>query len=154
MGHIESKMSAKVPVETAFDYLVNPANRPEWLDSTLEVKNISEGPTGAGTTWTEVSKIAGRTVEQVRTITEYERPRRYVEEFEVLGAKAGKFDTTFEPEESGTRIAFIFDYTLPAAGFGKLADKLFFERQLKKTFGHDTVTLRKVLESGQAESPE
>jgi len=152
MGHIESKMSVKVPVETAFDYIANPANRPEWLDTTLEVKNISEGPIGVGTSWTEVAKIAGRTVEQVRTVTEYERPRRYVMEFAVFGAKTGKFDITFEPEAGGTRIAFIFDYTLPAAALGKIADKVLLERRLSKTFGHDTSTLRMVLESEQAGS--
>jgi uncharacterized membrane protein len=154
MGHIDSKMSVKVPVERAFDYLANPANRLQWLESVLEVKNITEGPIGVGTSWTEVLKIAGRTVEQVRTVTEYERPRRYVYEFTTLGAKSGKFDITFEPEGSGTRIACIVDYILPGSAFGKIADKLLFERSLKKTFGHSLIDFRTVLESGQAESSE
>lgn len=154
MGHIESKMSAKVPVETAFDYVANPAIRPEWLESVLEVKNITEGPVGVGTSWTEVLKIAGRTVEQVRTVTEYERPRRYVYEFTTLGAKSGKFDITFESEAGGTKIAFIVDYTLPGSAFGKIADKVLFERSLKKSFGHSLIDLRTALESGQAESSE
>jgi uncharacterized protein YndB with AHSA1/START domain len=152
MGHIESKMSAKVPVETAFDYVADPANRPKWLDSVLEVRDISEGPIGVGTSWSETLKIAGRTSEQVRTVTEYERPHRYVMEFTVLGSKAGKFDLTFEPEESGTRIACIVDYTLPGSMFGKVADKLLFERSLKKAFGKSLTDLRTALESGQAES--
>jgi uncharacterized protein YndB with AHSA1/START domain len=149
MGHSESKMSAKVPVETAFDYVTDPANRPGWLESTLEVKNITEGPIGVGTSWTEVDKIAGRTMEQVMTLTEYERPRRYgyVMEVAVFGVKTGKFDITFEPEAGGTRIAFIFDYTLPGSAFGKIADKLLFERSLKKTFGHSLTDLRTALES-------
>ena len=152
MGHIDCKMSVKVPVETAFDYVANPAIRPEWLESVLEVKNITEGSIGVGTSWTEVLKIAGRTVEQVRTVTEYERPRRYVYEFTTLGAKSGKFNITFEPEESGTRIAFIVDYILPGSAFGKIADKLLFERSLKKTFGHSLIDLRTVLENKQAKN--
>ncbi len=60
MAHIESKYSIKAPVEQVFDYLTNPANRPEWLDSTIKVENISDGPIGVGTSWTEVSKVAGR----------------------------------------------------------------------------------------------
>jgi uncharacterized protein YndB with AHSA1/START domain len=154
MGHIESKMSAKVPVETAFDYVANPAIRPHWIDSVLEVRDISEGPIGVGTSWSEVLKIAGRTVEQVRTVTEYERPRRYVYEFTTLGAKSGKFDITFEPEAGSTRIAFIVDYTLPGSAFGKVADKLLFERSMKKAFGHSLIDLRTALEGGQAESSE
>jgi uncharacterized protein YndB with AHSA1/START domain len=154
MGHIESKISAKVPVERAFDYIADPANRLQWLESVLEVKNIAEGPIGVGTSWTEVLRIAGRTVEQVRTVMEYERPRRYVYEFTTLGAKSGKFDITFEPEAGGTRIVIIVDYILPGSAFGKIADKLLFERSLKKSFGHSLTDLRTALESGQAESPE
>ena len=154
MGHIESKMSAKVPVERAFDYVADPAKRLQWLESVLEVKNITEGPIGVGTSWSEVLKIAGRTVEQVRTVTEYERPHRYVYEFTTLGAKSGKFDITFEPEASGTRVTFIVDYILPGSAFGKIADKVLFERSLKKTFGHSLTDLRTALESGQAESPD
>jgi uncharacterized protein YndB with AHSA1/START domain len=147
-------MSAKVPVESAFDYVANPAKRLQWLESVLEVKNITKGPVGVGTSCTETLKIAGRTVEQVRTVTEYERPHRYVYEFTTLGAKSGKFDITFEPEADGTRIAFIVDYTLPGSAFGKIADKLLFERSLKKTFGHSLTDLRTALESRQAESSE
>ena len=152
MGHIESKMSVKVPVERAFDYVVDPAKRLQWLESVLEVKNITEGPIGVGTSWTEVLKIAGRTTEQVMTLTEYERLRRYGYELTTLGTKTAKFDIIFEPEESGTRIAFIVDYTLPGSAFGKIADKLLFERSLKKAFGKGLTDLRMALESGQAES--
>jgi uncharacterized protein YndB with AHSA1/START domain len=146
MAHIESKFTIKAPVERVFDYLATPATRPEWLDSTIKVENISEGPIGVGTSWTEVAKIAGRVIEQVRTVTEYERPSRYVMEFAVFGAKTGRFDITFEPEDSSTQVTMIFDYTLPASALGQIADKLLVERRIKKTFGHDIGTLRMILE--------
>lgn len=149
MAHIESKFSIKAPLEEVFDYVANPANRLEWLDGTIEVKNISEGPIDAGTSWTEVAKIAGRVHEQVRTVTEYVRPRRYAMEFAVLGAKTGRFDMTFEPEEGGTRVILIFDYTLPASILGQFADKVLLERRVRKTLGHDISTLRMVLEERQ-----
>lgn len=149
MARIESKFSINAPIERVFDYVANPANRPEWLDSTIEVKNVSEGPLGLGTSWTEVAKIAGRVHEQVRMVTEYNRPRKYVMEFAVLGAKTGRFDMTFEPEDSGTRVTLIFEYTLPASVLGLFADKLLLERRIRKTLGHDISTLRMILEKGQ-----
>ena len=51
MAHVEDKCTIKVPVEYAFDYVVNPANRPQWMDKILEVKDISPGPVGVGTSW-------------------------------------------------------------------------------------------------------
>jgi len=150
MARIESKFSINTPVERVFDYVADPANRPEWLDGTIDVKNISQGPIGVGTSWIEVAKIAGRVHEQVRTVTEYERPRRYVMEFAVLGAKTGRFDMTFEPEDSRTRVTLIFEYTLPASILGQFADKVLLERRIRKTLGHDISTLRMVLEERQA----
>ena len=70
----------------------------------------------------------------------------YVMEFAVLGAKTGRFNITFEPEDGNTLVTQIFDYTLPAAALGQIADKLLFERRIKKTLGQDIVTLRMVLE--------
>ncbi len=67
-------------------------------------------------------------------------------EFAVLGAKTGKFDITFEPEDGSTRVTQIFDYTLPASVLGQIADKMLFERRIRKTLGHDITTLRMVLE--------
>jgi uncharacterized protein YndB with AHSA1/START domain len=146
MARIETKYSIKAPVEQVFDYLTDPSNRPEWLDSTIKVENISEGPVSVGTSWTEVTKLAGRVYEHVRTVAEYKRPQRYVMEFAFLGAKTGKFDLTFEPEGEKTRITQVMEYTLPASVLGLIADKVLFERRLRKTIGHDISTLRMVLE--------
>jgi uncharacterized protein YndB with AHSA1/START domain len=64
-----------VPVEVAFDYLVDPANRPEWQSSLRRVEEV-DGQPRAGQTWTDVTKPGLRPA--MRT-TVLERPRRWAE---------------------------------------------------------------------------
>ena len=148
MAHIEHKHNIKVPIEYAFDYVVNPANRPQWLDKVLEVKDISPGPVGIGTSWNEKQKVAGRIIEFVAKITELDRPRKWAMNMVVPGGK-GVLVYTFEPENDGTLMTMTLDYTLPGAFFGQLAEKLLFDRFVKKSLRETAATLKILLESRQ-----
>jgi uncharacterized membrane protein len=148
MAHVEHKCIIKVPVEYAFDFVVNPANRIQWLDSVVEVKDISEGPVGLGTSWYEKQKVAGRIIDYVAKIIEFERPHKWAMNMAIPGGK-GILTNVFEPENDGTKMTLILDYTLPGAFFGRLADKLLFERIAAKTSRQNSATLRIVLESQQ-----
>jgi uncharacterized protein YndB with AHSA1/START domain len=44
----------EVPVETAFDYLVDPHHRPEWQSSLARVDDV-DGEPRVGQTWTDVT---------------------------------------------------------------------------------------------------
>jgi hypothetical protein len=44
-----------VPVEVAFDYLADPANRPEWQSSLRRVADVEPGPPRVGQHWTDVT---------------------------------------------------------------------------------------------------
>jgi uncharacterized protein YndB with AHSA1/START domain len=60
----------EVPREIAFDYLVDPRNRPEWQSSLARVEQVTGEPR-AGQTWLDVTKV--RVHPQMQT-TAYERP--------------------------------------------------------------------------------
>lgn len=64
-----------VPVEVAFDYLVDPVNRPAWQSSLRRVERV-DGRPRVGQTWTDVTKPGLRPA--MRT-TLLERPRRWAE---------------------------------------------------------------------------
>ena len=64
-----------VPAEVAFDYLVDPRNRPAWQSSLREVEDV-DGQPRLGQTWTDVTKPGLRPA--MRT-TELERPVRWSE---------------------------------------------------------------------------
>ena len=148
MARVEHKRIIKVPIEYTFDYVVNPANRPQWLNKVLEVKNISSGPVGVGTNWNEKQKVAGRIIEFVAKITELDRPRKYAMNMVMLGGE-GILVTTFEPDNDDTLMTRDLDYTLPGAFFGKIAEKLLLDRFVKKSLRESAVTLKTVLESRQ-----
>ena len=59
-----------VPAEVAFDYLVDPVNRPQWQSSLAAVEDVT-GQVGVGQTWTDVTKPGLRPA--MRT-TSYDRP--------------------------------------------------------------------------------
>jgi uncharacterized membrane protein len=148
MAHVEDKCIIKVPIECTFDFVVSPANRPQWMDKVLEVKDISPGSVGVGTSWNEKQKVAGRIIEFVAKITELDRPHKYAMNMVIPGGE-GILVTIFEPENDGTLMTRTLDYTFPGAFFGRLAEKLLFDRFVKKSIRDTSATLKIVLESRQ-----
>ena len=65
----------EVPVETAFDYLVDPRNRPDWQSSLKRVDGVTGEPR-VGQSWTDVTTPGLRPA--MRT-TELDRPHRWTE---------------------------------------------------------------------------
>jgi uncharacterized protein YndB with AHSA1/START domain len=146
MAHVEHRTLIKASLEEAFDYVVQPATRPEWLGSVLEVSDISEGRIGIGTNWNEKQKIAGRIFEYRCEMTEFERPRKWAMEFTLIGIK-NKLVNTFEPDNERIRMTLIIDYTLPGKILGQITDRLLFERIFDKTCRENAGTLKMILES-------
>ena len=64
-----------VPREVAFDYLVDPRNRPQWQSSLARVDGVTGEPR-VGQTWVDVTRPGLRP--RMET-TELDRPRRWTE---------------------------------------------------------------------------
>jgi uncharacterized membrane protein len=146
MARIEHKTLIKTTLEEVFDYVVEPANRPSWIGSVIEVKDISEGPTGVGTSWSEKQKMAGRLLEYRCKMTEFDRPRKWAMEMVMLGVKS-KLENLFEAEGDRIRMTLVIDYNLPGSFLGQIADRLLFERIFEKTVRENAGTVKMILES-------
>ncbi len=72
---LHGTVSFEVPPEPAFDYLVDPANRPEWQSSLRRVEHV-EGPARPGQTWIDVTKPGLRPAMRTDIL---ERPRLWSE---------------------------------------------------------------------------
>lgn len=68
-------MHLPVPPEVAFDYLVDPANRPQWQSSLRRVEDVT-GEIGVGQRWVDVTSPGLRP--RMET-TELDRPLRWTE---------------------------------------------------------------------------
>lgn len=81
-----------VPAEAAFDFLVDPVNRPRWQSSLSRVEQVS-GEVGVGQSWVDVTAAGLRP--RMET-TELDRPHRWTERgtWRSFGAT---LTLTFEP---------------------------------------------------------
>jgi hypothetical protein len=90
-----------VPAEVAFDYLVDPANRPHWQSSLSRVEDVT-GPVAVGQTWLDVTMLGLRP--HLET-TELDRPRRWTERG-TWRSLAATLTLTFEPAGAGCDVGF------------------------------------------------
>lgn len=97
-----------VPAEVAFDFLVDPVNRPAWQSSLASVSDI-RGEVGPGQTWVDVTKPGLRPA--MRT-TAYDRPRSWSEDGTWRFVTA-ILDLTFTPTANGCDVGFRFRITGP-----------------------------------------
>jgi uncharacterized protein YndB with AHSA1/START domain len=120
MLKIEATTVINRPVEDVFAVLSNAENNPKWSSAFLDVKKISEGPIGVGTTWRGVGKFLGKRAEVEIEEVEYEPNRK------VAQKSASPFPVnqqmSFESEAGGTRVNLNFE--ADPGGFFKLAEPL------------------------------
>ncbi len=143
MAKMETSIVINRPVEEVFAVLSNLENNPKWSSGFLEVKKMSEGPIGVGTTWRATQKALGQRIEGEAEVTEYEPSRK-----SALKSRSGpipaKIWQTFEPVEGGTRVSIVFE--AQPGGFFKLAEPLVMS-MLKRNFESDLANLKDLMEA-------
>jgi hypothetical protein len=101
MSRIEGEVVIGRPGEEVFDFVADERNR---YDPRLqETEKLTPGPLGRGTRFRSVTTSAGRPVEMVVEIVEYERPRRLVTSTSTSSMVIGS-TLDFEAVPEGTRI--------------------------------------------------
>jgi uncharacterized protein YndB with AHSA1/START domain len=65
-----------VPVEVAFDYLVDPRNRPQWQSSLRRVELVDVGEPREGLRWVDVTRVG---VRAQMTLVDVNRPELWSE---------------------------------------------------------------------------
>jgi ribose 5-phosphate isomerase B len=112
---IQETFDVNRPPEAVFDYLTNPSSLPEWQTAKTSVEQLTDGAPGPGTRFRERTKgPGGKEFEQVVEFTEFDRPRR-VNVHVVEGPYPVDGTWTFEPDGTGTHVAFVAEGTLRGA---------------------------------------
>ncbi len=99
-----------VAPEVAYDYLVDPVNRPAWQSSLRGVELIDPLPVHTGMRWRDVT-WPGLRPEMV--LSEAIRPQRWVEQGSWHGVRA-ELTLSFAPQAGGCRVGV--DFRLWGAG--------------------------------------
>ncbi len=115
-----------MPPEVAFDYLVDPRNRPEWQSSLNRVEDV-DGEPRVGQTWVDVTKPGVRPAMET---TELERPHRWTETGTWRGVSA-TLTLTFTETATGCDVAATVVATLPL----RLLAPYFVRRDLRHAAG-------------------
>jgi hypothetical protein len=114
-----------VPAGVAYDYLLEPANRPQWQRSLRDVE-VPDGPRVPGLRWRDVTRVPG--LRLPLELAEADRPRRWVEVASWRGF-TGRLACDFAPSDDGCEVTATF--TLDGWGLGPLLTRL-GEREVRR----------------------
>ncbi|HET6154412.1 MAG TPA: SRPBCC family protein [Marmoricola sp.] len=101
-----------VPAEAAFDFLVDPANRPLWQSSLRRVEDVEPAQPCVGQTWTDVTAPGIRPLMETTVL---DRPRRWTEVGRWHGVTA-ELTLTFEPSPTGCNVRALAVVRAPLVG--------------------------------------
>jgi len=146
LAHIKLSFYTLAPVEHVFNYISEPDNMPVWSCNLVAIKNQSEGPVAAGTSWIQVFKLHGITTELPCRMLEYEPPFRIVIEGMLPFEVRLLLFLEFEPQVDGTKVTYIADYTQPSSLLGKIAARL-TENRIRRDTERNVDNLKAILQS-------
>lgn len=143
MFHEQFSITIQQPVETVFAFLIDLGNTPRWYKNCLEIKELSEGPVGVGSTMVMVTKAMGRRFETKYECSQFEPNRSYSLKA-ISGPVAGQATTTLEAIDGGTRITTSAE--VEGIAFFKVAEPL-IARQFRRDQATNLSNLKRLLEA-------
>ena len=142
----------RAPAERIFAYIAQAERNVEWVPDLVRSERLTPGPTGRGTRFRFVSRLAGIPLDVTDEVVEYE-PGRLIRFAGVRGVRHAGF-WRFEPQppdpggQPRTRVTYSMEFELPP-GVGPLLAKLVdLPRRLDQQSRACLSNLRAILESG------
>ena len=120
MAKVERSMTVNAPVEKVFAYIANPANEMQWFASISDIRDIKGQ--GVGQRYGFTYKMSGLPLKGESEVIEYTPNQRYVHKSK--GGISSTFTWTFSPEDGGTRVNVVVEYSIPIPVLGKVGEKL------------------------------
>ena len=147
MGHVVNRFHVDAPPERVFELSIQAERFPEWVNTLVEVKDVSAPLDRVGASYTGVMKIAGRRLEGRWEVTRVEKPRYLETTGTAPGGGRATTITRLEPAGGGTDSTFELDYELPGGFLGGAVDKLFVERAMERDVIHSGENLKAICEA-------
>lgn len=134
MTTVSRTFTVSPPPNVVIDYLKDFANAEEWDPGTESCTRNDSGPVQVGSTWHNVSKIAGNTTELTYELTELTDDRIVFVGTNDTATSTDTITVVPEPRTGGSEITY--EAVIEMSGAAKLAEpvvKLLFEK-----IGNDT----------------
>jgi uncharacterized membrane protein len=132
------------PSKIVFDFIANFENNPRWQSGMVEAHFTSEGSLKIGSTYSQLAKFLGRSVESTFEVVELD-PGKMVKASSTSGSFPITFTRIVRPIEDGSEVTAIVEGD--ASGFYKLAEPL-LTRMVAGSIHGDYQRLKKLMESG------
>lgn len=120
MAKVGRSVTINASVDKVFAYITDPANEMEWFPSITDIRDIKGQ--GVGQKYGYTFKMAGLPLKGESEVIEYIPNQRYVTKS--MGGIRSTWTWTFSPEDSGTRLNVVVEYTIPVPVLGKVGEKL------------------------------
>ena len=96
MPKVEGQITIGRPVDVVFDFVADQTNEPRYNPNMVRAEKDTAGPIGKGTRFRSAVGSAGRSVEMLIEVTDYERPRLLASSTTMKQADID-YTLTFEP---------------------------------------------------------
>ena len=111
------------------------------------VAGVTSGTLGLGESVTWEATHFGLTLRLTSMITEFDRPRRFVDEMVKGPFRRLRHTHEFQPVDRGTLMIDVFDYASQFGVFGWIADLLLVRSYMERLLEHRNAFLKQVAEA-------
>jgi uncharacterized membrane protein len=122
MATVKKSTQINASIESVYNYITDHNNEPDWMPGMIEVHLTTGSGGSVGDRYQWRYKMAGMIFDGETTITEIIPNKKIVTESK--GGIKSTFTFIFEPNEEGTLLELIIDYTIPVPILGKIAEKI------------------------------
>ena len=149
------ELSVDAPVERCFDLSVDVNVHIASVAATREraIAGVVSGRMGLGDEVTWEARHLFKTRRLTSRITEWDRPRCFVDEMVTGPFKSFRHEHLFENAGLGTNMIDVFHFESPFGWVGRVGDVLILERYLRRLLETRNRYIKRIAESDSEDSP-
>ena len=148
MARVKDNILIAAPAEKVYSFATDISRWSSWFVGLGEAERV-EGDNSPGTVVKQSYLLMGRHFPVTTTVTENrsDPDGSYHWRGENEGGLAGWSTWDYEPKGDGTLVTAELEYALPGSVVGKVADRLFIERNQQRAMRHTLENLKELTEA-------
>lgn len=149
MSAIKETIDISRTPEEVFSYVTDPTHLPEWQESAVRVRRLSEEPIAVGSKVSVTRRMGRRETTMTMQVIELDPPRSW-HVHGIDGPVRGDVQGRIEPIDGGTHSRLTLAVDFEGHGIGKVLVPLVVRPHVRKEMPEDELTLKGILEAGAA----